>query len=290
MKTAIALGTFDGVHKGHLSVIKAASGFNSIAYTFTIPPKAVSADKKELLMLPEYREQVLKSNGISRVVLNDFEDVRDISAEDFLKKLCMEYAPARIVCGFNYRFGRGALGNTELLRRFCSQKGIEFICCDKFEIDGSPVSSTDIRGLIKQGDIPAANALMAAPFGFEGEVLNGDKRGRTIGFPTINQKFPEMLVTPKFGVYSAEVLIDGVKFKGITNIGVRPTFKTEQVMCETYIKDFSGDIYGKKVTLRPLRFIRAEKEFSSLEELKAAIKTDIECINNGAFENIKSEG
>ncbi len=278
MKTAIALGTFDGLHLGHRAVLSKTEGFFRVAYTFEIPPKSVISGNPELLMLPDDRRKALLDFGMDKVVMNDFENIRNLSAEEFLNAILNEYNPARITCGFNYKFGRGALGDTQMLARFCEQNGIEFVCCDSVGYMENALSSTVIRSLIKTGEIEAANGLIYNGFSFSGEVLDGDKRGRRLGFPTINQEFPELLVKPKFGVYVVEVLVGGKIYEGIANIGHRPTFKTECVASETYIKDFSGDIYGQTVKITIKKFLREEKKFHSIDELKAAIENDVKAI------------
>lgn len=128
---------------------------------------------------------------------------------------------------------------------------------------------------MRDGNIEAANSLLYTPFSYSGEVLHGDCRGRTIGFPTANQRFPESLVRPRFGVYAVKAEVDGHCYEGITDLGVRPTFKSDYVISETYLRDFSGDIYGKKLKISLLRFVRPEMRFSSLEALKKQIKADL---------------
>lgn len=280
MKTAIILGTFDGLHAGHRAVIKNAEGFYGVAVTFDIPPKSVYSDKPQLLILPEEREKRLKQLGIKRVIMQKFEQVKNINAEDYLELLKSEYNPSRIVCGFNYRFGRNAEGDTDLLKKFCTENGIEFICVPPVKNDGITVSSTYIRNLIAEGKIRTASDMMYGGFEFESEVVHGDARGRKLGFPTANQKYPPELVAAKFGVYISEVTIDGKRYKAITNLGIRPTYRTDNIGCETYIKNFSGDIYNKKIKIKLLDFVRAEKRFNSLTELKNAIKTDVTLLDN----------
>lgn len=275
MKTAIAFGTFDGLHGGHRAVIAETLPYNSIAVTFRIPPKSVILNKPELLILPEEREKRLYDLGVKQVVMQDFNDVRNIDAEEYLESICKKYNPQKIVCGFNYRFGLGAKGDTVLLNDFCRQNGIEF-CCVKPQLDGDTViSSTFIRECIKNGRVEKANSLLYGGFSFLAEVIHGDARGRTLGFPTANYLYPELLVQAKFGVYISRIIVDGKSYDAITNIGIRPTFKTDSVRCETYIKDFSGDIYGKTVKTELVKFVRSEQKFNSLEELKSAITNDV---------------
>ena len=142
--------------------------------------------------------------------------------------------------------------------------------------NGTPLSSSYIRSLIKNGETQKANEFLYKPFSFTAAVQKGDQRGRTIGFPTINQHYPEYLVKPRFGVYKTKVLIDGNEYDGITDIGTRPTFKIDFVISETFVKNFSGDLYNKEITVIPVKFLRDEKKFSSIEELKEQIKKDLE--------------
>lgn len=273
MKTAVALGTFDGLHAGHRAVIGKTAGFHSVAVTFRIPPKCVSAPL--MLMTPQDRERGLLELGINEVSMFEFEDLCDLTPAQFLDFLRLKYNPSRIVCGFNYRFGKGAKGDEAYIADYCSRHGIEFVCVNGVCAGDNPVSSTVIRSLITAGDVKTANTMLYKPFGFASEVLGGDRRGREIGFPTVNQLYPQLLLKPKFGVYSSVVTVEGKSYRGITNIGMRPTFKTEQVGSETYIKDFSSDIYGKSVRIELTDFIRAEMKFETLEALKSAIENDV---------------
>lgn len=279
MKTAIALGTFDGLHEGHRAVLEKILPFYSIAVTFKLPPKAVITGKPQLLILPQERKKRLCDFGINQVVMQDFDDVRNIDALDYLKNLRDKYHPSLIACGFNYRFGKNALGDSGLLQKFCNDNNIEF-CCVPPQCDGDKViSSTVIRDYIKNGNVKKASSLLYGGFGFMSTVLHGDARGRTIGFPTANQAYPELLVKPKFGVYISKVTVDGNEYKAITNIGLRPTFKTEKIGCETYIKGLSKDLYGKEVKIELLDFVREEKKFDSVEQLETAIKKDVNLLD-----------
>lgn len=275
MKTAIALGTFDGLHKGHRAVLSKAIPYYGIAVTFCVPPKGVITNEPQLLILPKDREARLKELGIKQVVMQDFNKVRNIMPDEYIENLYQKYAPSRIVCGFNYSFGRDALGNTEYLKSFCNSKDIEF-CCVEPQYEGeSVISSTAIREYIKNGDVETASRLIYGGFSFTAKVLHGDERGRKIGFPTANQSYPELLVKPKFGVYASKAVIDGKEYNAVTNVGIRPTFKTDTVGCETYIKNFKGNIYEKEMRIRLVRFMRSEQKFNSIKELKSAISQDV---------------
>lgn len=279
MKTAIVLGTFDGLHAGHRAVIEKAAGFFGIAVTFDIPPKSILTGEPQLLILPDDREKRLKKLGISEVEMQSFNEVKDVRADDYLNILKQKYNPSKIVCGFNYRFGRGAEGDTKLLAEFCHNNSIEFICVPPVKKDGITVSSTNIRNLIREGKMEEAASQIYGGFSFTAPVLHGDARGRTLGFPTANQIYPEGLVKAKRGVYISRVTVDGKEYKAITNLGIRPTYQTDTVGCETFIKGFSGDIYGCDMKTELLYFIREERKFSSAEELKNAILNDVKLLD-----------
>ena len=275
MKNAIALGTFDGVHIAHRKVLSLPNDFKKIAVTFTKPPKMFFENRKELIMTYDQKVEVLKKLGYDEICSLDFKSVKDTEPQEFLEFLYNKYTPSLISCGFNYHFGKNGKGDTEQLKSFCKQKGIALKICPPVTQGEITVSSSLIRKLLKDGEIEKANTLLDKPFSFSAGVLNGDKRGRTIGFPTINQKYPEDLVKLKFGVYKTKVLFNGNEYQGITNIGVRPTFESDYVISETYIKDFSGNLYGENVKIEVLKFLREEKKFSSLEQLQTQIKQDL---------------
>ncbi len=275
MKRTIALGTFDGLHKGHRAVLSLPEDSIKIAVVFPLPPKAVLSGEPCAIMTEREKAQALKKVGIDEIFTLDFNKVKDMPPEFFLEFLKEKFSPDLISCGFNYHFGKNAAGNTVMLSDFCNKNGIELNCHGAVYDGGEPVSSTRIRQYLKNGEIEKANGLLTFPFSFTAEVISGDRRGRTIGFPTVNQKYPMVLIPLKFGVYKSKILIDGKEYEGITNIGIRPTFKTDYIISETYIIDFSGDLYGKEITTVPTRFVRGEVEFSSVEELKNQIERDI---------------
>lgn len=274
MRNAIALGTFDGLHKGHLAVLNMPDGYNKIALTFEKPPKAVITGSTECIMPFEIKAERMLSQGITPEKLK-FEEVCNVTAEDFLNNIKIKYNPALISCGFNYRFGKGGLGDTALLKEFCNKNGIILQVCDPVTAFGDTVSSSRIRNYLKNGETNKANALLSEPFFFKGVVTHGDGRGKTLGFPTINIPFPKNLVVPKFGVYKTEIFADGTVFKGITDIGTRPTYPVDFIGSETFIKDFSGNLYGKTVKIALIEFLREEKKFRSAEELKNQVLKDI---------------
>lgn len=275
MKNAVILGTFDGLHMGHRAVIKGAEGYNIIAVTFIAPPKMNADSSIGVLMQNEDRFKGLKELGVSEIWALEFNEVKSMEPYDFLDIINQKYSPDLFVCGFNYRFGNKAKGDTETLKAYCEEKGIALKITESVNIDGKTVSSTLIRDFISKGEIEKANKLLYKPFGFNAKVVKGDQRGRNLGFPTANQCYPEEMQKIKFGVYRSKVFIDEKEYKGISNIGMRPTFKTLSPTSETYIYDFSGDIYGKNIRIEPVKFLRGEQKFGSVEELKKAVLKDI---------------
>ena len=226
-------------------------------------------------MLPEDKKKALQKFGANEVVFLDFNTIKDTPAKEFLNYLKETYNPDLICCGFDFRFGQNAEGNANLIEEYFKGQKTRCIVTPPVSKDGKPVSSTALRELIKNGNMEEANTQIFGGFGFTSEVIHGDARGKTIGFPTINQEYPKDLVLPKFGVYSAKIIIDGKTYKCVSNIGIRPTFETKKVYCESYVLDFDKDVYGKFVTLKPQKFLRNEHKFSSLKELTNAIKNDI---------------
>lgn len=276
-KTAIALGTFDGVHIGHRAVIKAAvnSGFKPVAVTFAKPPKTFFDGDVECLTSYSEKDKKLRAEGIKEIYYIDFQEFKDMSANDFLEYLKVTYNCAYISCGFNYRFGKNGSGDTDFLARFCKNNGIILNITDEVLCNGEVASSTKIRTFLKEGDVEGANRMLGYNFGFSASVIHGDERGRTIGFPTANQLYPKHIVKVREGVYKSIIRIRGKSYNAITNIGHRPTFKTQQMGAETYIIDFYDDIYGYVADLQITHFIRDEQKFDSVDELKEAIINDL---------------
>ncbi|MBQ5910803.1 MAG: riboflavin biosynthesis protein RibF [Clostridia bacterium] len=275
-KYAIALGMFDGVHKGHKAVLMGAinSGYKSVAVTFS----SIPFKKGGVLNSAKEKKQKLLNFGIDEVLFLEFSEVCNLSPEEFLNYLAKKYNVAKICCGFNYRFGKMAAGDTAFLKEWCTAKNIEFFECPEVLYGEQTVSSTYIKGLLLNGDLETANLLLEDGFSITAKVQKGDARGRTWGFPTINQRYPETKAPVKRGVYHTVVTIDGKTYNAVTNIGVRPTYETEYVSAESYVLDYDGNAYDKEVETKLVSFLREEKKFSSKEELIKAIGNDAEYV------------
>lgn len=271
--TAIALGAFDGLHKGHNKVIQAAlcsgAGEPSV-FTFERNPHGNAQ-----LILSNDKETLLNQMGIQNLFCIPFETVKNVSAEDFLQKILWEKCNVRMIsCGEDFRFGKQAKGNVKMLEDFCRSHKIELSVLPDMKANGERISSTQIRKAIEDGDIHKANQLLGRPFSFTLPVVKGNQLGRTLGTPTINQPLPKGFILPKFAIYASMAEVDGKRYQAVTNIGIKPTVGSDVVLAETWILDFSGDLYGQSIKIELIEFIRPEVKFDSIEALKLAILQD----------------
>ena len=258
-RIAVALGDFDGMHRAHQTVITGAE--NVIIYCVN--------NKFSLLQKSIFEKR------FPNTVFADFEQLKNMPGEEFIEKILLDkFKAGMILCGFNFRFGRNAGWSALDLRNYLEEKDVWVRILEHLDFDGAPISSTRIRKAVAEGNIELANNMLGYNYTFESVVVSGDKRGRTIGFPTINQHFPQGLIIPKFGVYESVTIIGDSEYKSFTNIGVRPTWRVETPMAETHIFGFDGDLYDQEVRIELVRYLREEKEFSSLDELKAQLNYD----------------
>lgn len=277
---AVALGTFDGFHSGHKKVIDKVilSGKRPAVLLFNEHPQKVLKKKSPGELITENKKkELLKSWGVEPIIIN-FGDIMSLSYEEFFYEILLKKVGATALsCGFNYRFGAKALGDTEKLKALCDKEKIELFVSDAVEYKDEPVSSTRIRNAIKNGDIESANDMLGREFSYDFLVVHGDARGRTIESPTINQFFTDDFIVPEFGVYASYSVIDGKKYPSVTNIGIRPTIEGySKERSETNIVGYNGDLYDKNIDVHLLKKIREEIKFSNLDELKNQIAKDRE--------------
>ncbi len=279
--TAVALGYFDGVHRGHRRVLGAAAeqrknGLLPVCLTFSESPKSITAGiRPHELMTRADKLRALEQTGMEHVYFQSFRPVMNLSAREFFDSVLLKALNAKwLFCGFNYRFGKNAEGNTETLAGFCRQSGVELTVIPPETDGGEVICSTLIKNLIARGDIERANRLLGARFGFAAEVTHGKKLGRELGAPTINQGLAEGLAVPRFGVYASRVTLeDGRAYCGVTNVGIKPTVGGTVPLWETWMPQYTGgELYGQTADVRLLKYIRPEKKFDSLDALKAEIK------------------
>lgn len=282
IETSAALGSFDGLHAGHQSVLQTALSFKEdgllpLCLLFDVHPQTVlRGAAPPLLMQPQERDARLREMGFALRTVS-FADVRALEPEAFVRSVLRDTLHARAVsCGYNYRFGRGGVGDADCLRQLCAQYGIRCSVCPPVEIGGEAVSSTRIRALLENGACDEAAQLLTSPFSFTETVVHGAENGRRYGYPTINQHLPEGLVTPKFGVYVSRTRVDGIWYDSLTNIGTRPTLPDSTSLCETHILGVDRTLYGEKITVALLRYLRAERKFRSLDEVFLQVRADLD--------------
>lgn len=281
--TAVALGYFDGIHMGHKAVLEKAltaakeKNLLPVVLVFDIHPrKLISGNIPPMLTSEERKREILKNMGFTVVDFN-FREAMNYSPDEFIEKILVDKLNAKAVsCGFDYHYGKGGKGNSDTMREALGKRNIAFFSVAPVVLGEDVVSSSEIRRLISQGNIEKANAMLGEYFTYDFTVTRGDGRGKTMGFPTINQFFPKDFIIPKFGVYVSLTIIDTKKYLSVTNVGVRPTVSKDSMRSETCILDYSGDLYGKKVQVKLIKYLRDEKKFPNLEALTAAIGKDIE--------------
>jgi riboflavin kinase/FMN adenylyltransferase len=282
-KRVIALGFFDGVHRGHGALLRrvveraAQEGVVPSAVTFDHHPKDLipGAEKVPLLNTPADREELMhRLYGIQEVMVLPFDaHMRDMNWRDFVTQLLVkEYGAVHLVAGHDFHFGRRGEGDPARLQALCQELGLGCDIIGKVELDGVTVSSTYIRALIETGDMERADQFLGHPHSLSGPVVHGKQLGRTIGIPTSNLVIPQGVLIPAFGVYATKVWIDGKDYQAVTNVGVRPTVEhTDRVTVEPWILDFHGDLYGQTVRVEFYKHLRGEKKFASVDELKEEI-------------------
>lgn len=281
IKTAVTLGSFDGLHKGHIAVIACAfemqkkHGLLPLVLLFDRHPMlTISGKAPDKILQPSLRDELIAHTGAGKRIV-PFREVRDMSCREFFEKILIGKLNAGgVCCGWNYRFGRNNEGGVEELRALCDEFGVELKITPPVDFDGSPVSSTRIRQAVESGNIALANAMLGREFRYKLTVVDGQHRGRLIGAPTINQRFEDGFVRPKKGVYASVTVVDGREYPSVTNIGLRPSFENEDFRSETCILGFSGNLYGQEIEVRLLEYLRDEIKFNSIDELSARINAD----------------
>ena len=281
----VALGTFDGIHKGQQMVMKtaikraAAGGVKTMVVTFTAHPMSVLCPEKEPLRLATIAQKAeyIEAVGIDGLVLLPMsEGLLRESPEEFCQNLVTYIHPSVIVVGSNFTYGAKAAGNTDTMKAFMADYAIPVEALDLLERPGgtTPISSTVIRRLIQMGHMETAENLLGRPFALTGTIVPGDHRGRTIGFATANMLIPINMAIPPDGVYVTELWWDGEGHPAMTNIGDNPTFENQYRRIETHVLDWDKDLYGKNVSLRFRKRLRGEEVFASADDLIAQMKED----------------
>lgn len=286
-KTAVALGIFDGIHDGHRLILKKAlsyTAFTPAVFTFITETIKIKHGKQFEYIYPNWQKvEYIEKYGFSYIEAFDFEKLRNLSGEEFVKQILISKMNAgAVVCGENFHFGKNAACGAEDLKGFGKKYGFDVgVITLEMKAD-NPVSSESIREYLHHGRVRRLHDELNFDYCIKSKVSEGNKIGRTIDFPTINQKFAEGQLVPKRGVYKSRVSVNGIAYDGVTNIGVRPTIgDIARPISETHILDFSGELYEKNISAVLTDFIRDERKFSSVTELKKQINEDIKSVRKG---------
>lgn len=282
--SVITFGKFDGLHRGHEFLMdrqkeqSSINGYKRIVFTFDIPPKTkVLGDASKVITTNDEKQYIFEKDGVDYLIECPFtKEVMCMEPEEFVSMIVSRLNVKCIVVGDDFRFGHNRAGDHELLLKLAPKYGYELIVVDKLKDNGRDISSTYIREEVARGNIKKANSLLGYPYFIMGRVVHGKQLGRTLGIPTINILPEAEKILPPFGVYASKVNVLDKWYLGITNIGRKPTIEGENpVGVETYIIDFSQDVYDHVVTVELYDFLRPEKKFDSIEELKEQISGDI---------------
>ncbi len=279
----IALGFFDGVHLGHQALLAACRDLareldcETAAITFEQHPQSLfSREVPPLLTTVEDRKRLLRLYGMEYI--HGFPVTHRVMStpwQMFLEGL-VDMGAVGFVCGYDFRFGNRGEGNAEKLSAFCREREMPCIIVSEQMLDGVRISSTHIRDLIENGKMEEALRFLGHRHILTGQVVPGRHLGHKLGFPTANVQFPQGVVYPKSGVYACRVNIGGISRIAVTNVGNRPTVEGHQIRTESWILDFDGNLYDREITLEFCAFLRPERKFDTLEELKAAVLQDAE--------------
>ncbi len=275
--TVVALGDFDGVHNAHKLLIEKAvklakdNNLKSLVYTFENNPK-----KGANITTNSEKEEILSEIGVDVLAFQKVDaDFFDISPLDFVKNVVIDKLKAKfVVVGENYTFGKNKEGTSSYLKALLEKNDITCEVVDLVKIGDKTISSTRIREFLLKGEIENANKFLGRKFTVSGNVIYGKQIGSKMGFPTVNIKPEENAILPKFGVYVTYVKLKGKEFKGVSNVGIKPTVGGKTPLVETHIFDLEEFLYGEYVEIKFERFIRDEKKFLSIDELKKQIEED----------------
>ncbi|MBE0539434.1 MAG: bifunctional riboflavin kinase/FAD synthetase [Ignavibacterium sp.] len=286
--TVLTLGTFDGIHPGHLKIIdklvdcSKEKGCRNVVITFHPHPRTVLSSGNDVKMLTtqEERKDLLEKHGVDNfLTINFTKEFASLTAEQFIYDyLINRIGVSEIVLGYDHHFGKGRRGNVDLLKIIGAKENFIVTTVDAFYINDEIVSSTKIRNALINGELKKANRLLGRNYSFSGTVIGGDKRGRELGYPTANIKLSSQeKLLPAIGIYAVRVFLNNEKHIGLLSIGKRPTFYNEgEIVTEVYIYNFDREIYDEVVTLELVERLRGEEKFNSADDLISQMNKDKE--------------
>jgi len=282
--TVVAVGNFDGVHRGHQEIIRRAIqtarsiGISSAVFTFSNHPRnLLSGDRKvKNIQYPADKVRAFEVLGVDLLFSIPFDEkIMKVEPADYIRHILLEKMNMQeIYCGFNYHFGHRAAGDVEYLVKQGLLLGFGTHVLEPYKVDGRVVSSTLIREMIARGEMEEAERFLGRFYSLGGTVIRGNQIGRTIGFPTCNLEVDQSMVTPPNGVYITYCVYDGVHYPSVTNVGVKPTIGGQVKNIETHLFDFDQNLYDRKIRVEFIRLIRQEQKFDNLEALSAQIERD----------------
>lgn len=282
-KKTVTLGKFDGLHRGHSEIFEAAAvlkkqGYEFVAASFSTHPNVVTQNEFDgvLLSKEEKKEHIQKMGADYYCEIPFDTKMMNTEAEDFFNDFIVNrWSASNLIVGDDFNIGKNRRGDIDLISSLCKDNDIRLYVIDRMLYDGEPISSSKIKTCLKKGEIQKANDMLGYEYFFKGNIVHGNAIGNKIGFPTINIIPEDDRFLPRYGVYKTKVILEGKKFKGITNIGVKPTIDGERKpLIETNILDFDSEVYGKLAEVRLISFVRGEEKFSSIDELKKQIESD----------------
>lgn len=278
--SSVTIGVLDGVHRGHRELLRRLDE-SLLRTVLTFEPHPVEVLRPgtdpRLITTIEERIALLEDAGMGCVGVLDLAEIKEQSPQEFVVEvLVRRFSVAHLVVGADFRFGKDRVGDVDLLVDMGNELGYRVDIIELLEVVGAPVSSSRIRTLVEEGDMVEAAELLGSRFTLSGEVVDGDKRGRGIGYPTANVRPPPRKLIPGRGVYACFATIDGSTHQAAVNVGVRPTFGGDELLVEAYILDFDADIYGHELTLEFVQYLRPEKVFAGVDDLVERMGVDVE--------------
>ncbi len=284
IRSAVTLGKFDGLHRGHQKLIQhikeeQSQGMKAVVFTFDVPPRArILHTPPKFLLTYEERRELAEGMGIDILAECPFTDqLMHMEPEAFVKEYLVDRLHAAyLAVGVDFRFGYQRQGTPKLLQEFGKKYGFVTEIVEKEKLGDRDISSTYVREELEKGNMEKVNELLGYPYFTRGEIVHGRQLGRTIGIPTANLIPPPIKKVPPKGVYITKSVIDGQIYQGITNVGYKPTVKENFLGVETYLFSCNRDLYGQEAEVRFYRYLRPEVKFSSIQELKKQMERDIE--------------
>lgn len=278
VETAVAMGFFDGVHLGHRQVVQGAvdyarqQGLAPALFTFDLPVSSTMKGKR--LQTQEQKHQIMEEMGVEYFLEPPFGEIMGFTPEQFVEDMLAGlYHAKALFCGENFTFGKKAAGNVETLRQLCQPLGIQVVVVPMAYYEGQLVSSTRIRGALEAGEMEQATAMLGHPYQILFPVVHGQRLGRTLGMPTINQKYPPGFQIPRLGIYITRVQVDGRWWPSVTGLGSRPTVNDDPtaISCETFIPGYEGNLYNQEVPLEFYRYLESSHKFETVQQLRQAV-------------------